>query len=512
MSDRRRSAFLSMFFGYSGLAISLARNILLVPLYLHSIPLAEYGAWLATGGALALMLINDYGLSGVVTQRMSASYGAGNFEALGRLAGSALAIGALLSIALSLISLCCLPVLPGLKALSASQGHTVLVCFVIAIAANALGVVGATAASVIRSLQRVVLGGTIVLAAETANVAVILLGLHFGYGLYAIAAGVLVRSIILTGAGLIGVWFVFVRSLGVAIEIQREAVRDLIGESSRFFFSAIAIRLMAQANVFFVGLILGPAIAAVYSLTVRAHETAVMLIILISGSLVPSITHLYGSGNFARFRSVVLRLLVILAALTALAMAVTIILNPAFLRLWVGMDAFGGQGVSMLMGAALLVSLTGGVAYDALLAQGKFRLVSRFYVFTSILQVLLLMSLLRWGLWVAPLATMMTAAVWGLGFWFNVGSDINLSGNEVRGLLAELGRIVAVSAAGIAAFGTFYPSANSWAALVVEAAISAFCLTASYLAISPKLREIARDEIGTTLRSFRAVWPLQRRV
>jgi len=77
--------------------ISLARNILLVPLYLQKIPLAEYGAWLATGGALALMLINDYGLSGVVTQRMSASFGAKDFDALGRLTGSALAIGSLLS-------------------------------------------------------------------------------------------------------------------------------------------------------------------------------------------------------------------------------------------------------------------------------------------------------------------------------------------------------------------------------------------------------------------------------
>jgi len=504
MNERRRSAFLSVFFGYSSLAISLARNILLVPIYLRSIPLVEYGAWLATGGALALMLINDYGLSGVVTQRMSAHYGAGNFGSLGRLAGSALAIGTLLSIALSLVSLCCVPILPGLETLSPSQTHTVLICFVIAIAANALGVIGATAASVIRSLQRVVLGGSILLVAEVANVVVILLGLVAGYGLYSLAAGLLVRAAILTFAGLVGVWFVCVRSLGVAVEIQGATVRDLMGESSRFFFSAVAVRLMAQANVFFAGWILGPAIAAIYSLTVRAHETAVMLIISISGSLVPSITHLFGSGNFTRFRSVVLRLLVILAALTALAMTITIIMNPAFLRLWVGKDAFAGQAVSILMGAALFVSLIGGVAYDALLAQGKFRLVSRFYICSSLLQVLLLTSLLRSGLWVAPLVTMATVAVWGVGFWINVGRDIDISRKEARGLIGELVRIVVMSAAWIAAFDTFYPGANSWPALVAEGVVSALCVSASYLVISPRLRDIVRDEIGTTLRAFRA--------
>lgn len=504
MSDRRRSAFLSMFFGYASLMISLARNILFVPIYLQKIPLAEYGAWLATGGALALILINDYGLSGVVTQRISASYGAGDFAALGRLAGSALAIGSLLSIGLSAVSLVCVPFLPGLQTLSAPENHTVVMCFIYAIVANGLGVIGATAASVIRSLQRVVLGGSIVLAAELANVVVILAGLYAGHGLYAIAAGVLIRSVILTFAGLIAVWLVCARDLHTKIEIQAAAVRDLIGEASRFFLSAIAIKLQAQANVFCVGSILGPASAAIYSLTVRAYETVLMVIILINGSLVPSVTHLLGAGNIARFRVVVMRLLVFLAALTALAMTVTIVLNPAFLRLWVGRDAFGGQAVSVLTGAALFVSSIGGVAYDALLAQGKFRLVTRYFIFTSLLQVLLLVSLLHLGLWLAPLTTMVTASVWGFAFWRNVSSDINLSVSEARWLVGEVTRVIAVSAAGAAAFGIFYPSANSWTALVVEGLVCGVCLTCAYLSLSPKLRHIAYEEIGTTMRLFRA--------
>jgi O-antigen/teichoic acid export membrane protein len=504
MNERRRSAFLSMVFGYSSLMVSLTRNILLVPIYLHRIPLTEYGAWLATGGALALILINDYGLSGVVTQRMSANYGAGNFTALGRLAGSALAIGAILSIGLTVISLLCIPFLPGLITLSASQSHTVIVCFVLAIVANGLGVVGATAASVIRSLQRVVLGGSIVLAAEVANVAVIVVGLFAGYGLYAIAAGVLMRSVILTFAGLIGVWFVCVRSLKTAVEIQGAALRDLLGEASRFFLSSIAIKLQGQANVFLIGSILGPASAAIYSLTVRAHETVFMVIMLINGSLVPSVTHLFGSGNIARFRVVILRLLVFLAALTALAMTITVILNPAFLLLWVGKGTFAGQMVSVLMAAAIFISTIVSIAYDALLAQGKFRLVTRFFTFTSILQMVLLLSLLHWGLWVAPFVTIVTISVWGTAFWVNVAADISITASEVRILLGELARVIAVSVTGAAAFGMFYPNANSWTSLVVEAVVCGLCLTTAYLVISPSLRRITFDEIGTTFRLFRA--------
>jgi O-antigen/teichoic acid export membrane protein len=504
MSERRRSVFLSMFFGYTSMMISLARNILLVPIYLHSIPLAEYGAWLATGGALALILINDYGLSGVVTQRMSASYGAGDFAALGRLAGSALAIGSLLSIGLTILSLSFVPFLPGLKTLSAAQSHAVVACFVLAVVANGLGVVGATAASVIRSLQRVVLGGSIILAAEVANLVVILVGLFAGYGLYAIAAGVLVRSVILTVAGLIGVWFVCARSLNTAVEIDPAAVRDLIGEASRFFLSSIAIKLQAQANVFLIGSILGPASAAIYSLTVRAHETVLMVVMLINGSLVPSVTHLFGSGNIARFRVVVLRLLVFLAALTALAMTITVILNPAFVVLWIGKGAFAGQTVSILMAVAIFISSIVSIAYDALLAQGKFRLVTRFFMFTGILQIVLLVSLLRWGLWVAPFVTIVTISVWGTAFWMNLAADISITTGEARILLGELARVIAVSVAGAVAFGMFYPSANSWTSLDVEAVVCGLCLTTAYLVTSPSLRRITFEEIGTTFRLFRA--------
>jgi O-antigen/teichoic acid export membrane protein len=504
MSDRRRSAFLSMLFSWIGLIISLTRNILLVPIYLHKIPLPEYGAWLATGGALALMLVNDYGLSGVVTQRISASYGGGELAALGRLAGSALAIGAVLAVGLAVVSFALVPFLPGLATLNASESHIVVMCFVFAIGANSFGVIGATALSVIRSLQQVTVMGAVTLIAELANVVLILAGLFGGYGLYALAAGLLVRSLIILVGGLVGVWYLCARRFGTPLEIELAAVRGFLGEASRFFLSSIAIRLQAQSNVFFIGSILGPASAAIYSLTVRAHDTVLSVIVLINGSLVPSVTHLLGSGDVGRFRVVVLRLLIFLAALTALAMTVTVILNPAFLTLWVGKRAFAGQSVSILMAAAVFITSIVSVAYDALLAQGRFRLVTRFFVITSILQMVLLASLLRWGVWVAPLVTIVVISVWGTAFWLNVASNIHVTASETRTLVAELTRVLAVSVAGATAFMMFYPGADSWTSLAVEGSISALCLTTAYLAASPTLRRISYEEIGTTFRLFRA--------
>lgn len=504
MSGRRRSAFFGVMFGYAGLAISLARNVLFVPLYLHWIPMAEYGAWLATGGALALILINDYGLSGVVTQRMSSAFGAGDIAGLGRLAGASLAIGCVLAVGLSCVSLAFAPFLPALGTLSTVQAQSVATCYLFAVGANGLAVIGTTAGSVLRSLQRVGLTGAIGLAAEAANVLVILAGLFAGYGLYAIATGILVRAVVLSAGNLIGVWVVSSNVLETKITIAAAQIRDLIGESSRFFLSSIAIRLLAQANVLFVGLVLGPASAAVYSLTVRAHDTVVMGIVLLNGAMVPSITHLFGSGNIARFREVVLRMAMAVATLTGLAMTVTVVLNSSFLLLWVGPGTFGGQSVSITMAVALFASLIGGVGYDALIAQGKFSLVTRLFVVSSVLQVALLWSLLRFGMWAAPFTTFATACVWGLGFWLSVCTDFKLGGHAIRGLLFELGRLLAGSAAVSAVFLALYPDANSWPALVLEGIVCTVCAAGIYLATSAKLRQLVLEEIGSTWRLFRA--------
>lgn len=502
--SRRRNAIFGIVFGYASIAIALTRNVLLVPIYLHSIPLNEYGAWLATGGALALMLISDFGLSGVVTQKISASFGAGDLGSISSLTGSAFVIGLLLALLLTAISLLFVPFLPGLQTLSDLQKHAVVDCFLIAIAANAVGLIGATALSVIRSLQMAVLAGSIALLADLANIFVTVVALFSGKGLYAIAAGVLTRSAILSIAAPIGVWFICARVLSVTVTVHWPAVRNLMGDSSRFFLSALAMKIQAQANVFFVSSILGPTNAGIYSLTVRAHETVLMLISQINAALVPSVTHLFGSGNLERFRAVLLRVMLTIAGVTAFALSLTIILDAGFLRLWVGAYGFGGQDLSILMGVALFVSSVGYVAYDALVAQGKFQLISLTFMLTSTFQVVLLMSLLGRGIWIAPAATLIAACFWGVFFWKTVGISIGVTPVERRGLLSELGRIVGFSILAVAAFMTLYPETASWFGLVVEGSLGTAVLGGGYLLLSSQIRSIVREEYGATVRALKA--------
>lgn len=504
MSGRRRSALLAMFFGYASLLVSLVRNILFVPIYLHNIPLPEYGAWLATGGALALILINDFGLSGVVIQKISVRFGAGDLHSLGSLTGSALAIGALMALLLTTISLACVPWLPGLHSLTPVQRHTIVRCFLIAVAANGLGLTAGTTMCVMRSLQMAVAAGSIALAADFANIAVTLLGLLHGKGLYAIAAGMFARSVVMVIAGGTGLVLICSNSVPIRPVFSWSAIRELLGDASRFFLTSIAMKMQSQANVVFISSILGPSSAAVYGLTIRAHETVMMLISQITTALVPSVTHLFGSGNVARFRAVVIRLLLSISTITALALSVTVILNMRFLNLWLVNQHFASQDVSVWMAIALFASSLAYVAYDALVSQGDFHFVSKGFTVSSILQLVLLAALLRFGLWIAPVVTLACALVWGSMFWRRVNVGIRLTWGEARGLFTGLSWLMGVSGVITVGFLTFYPAANSWLSLAVEGLLAGVALIGGYLLTSATLRVVVREEIDMTMKALRA--------
>ena len=73
--SRRSATVWNAVFLYAELASLLVRNLALVPVYLHHISLAEYGAWLATAALLTYLSSMDLGLTSVLPQQLAAAYG-----------------------------------------------------------------------------------------------------------------------------------------------------------------------------------------------------------------------------------------------------------------------------------------------------------------------------------------------------------------------------------------------------------------------------------------------------
>jgi O-antigen/teichoic acid export membrane protein len=351
-------------------------------------------------------------------------------------------------------------------------------------------------------MQRAAAAGSLVLIADLVGVVATVSALLLDLGLYALPLGLLGRSLttLVGGLGVLaGIW---IGERWPRLRFDWTESLALWRDSLQFFLTSVAMKVQSNANVLFVGMLAGPQSAAIYGLTVRAHETVALLISQTNTALAPSLAHLLGGNGQERFRQLLLKLLYVTAAIGAVGIATTAALNEMFVRLWVG-TAFGGQSTSVLMGIALWVASIGYVAYEALLADGQFRSIARTFIAASALHVLLLLVLVRWGMWGAPVALLLTTLTWGAVLWRRVARNIRLSGSEALAATGEIAKIVLLCAAAAALVEMAFPKAPSWYNLTLEGLA---CVSASVLALflfRPNLRLLVREEFAHLLRPAR---------
>ncbi len=144
------------------------------------------------------------------------------------------------------------------------------------------------------------------------------------------------------------------------------------------------------------------------------------------------------------------------------------------------------------------------VAYEALLARGEFARIARTFIAASALHVLLLLTLVRLGVWGAPVAVLLTTVCWGTVLGRQVIRDAALSAREVLGIGGEVALTAAIAVA-VGAGSTFaYPRSGGWLSLVTEAVICGLVLVGALWVLLPRLRRQIREEFSLTLRAMRA--------
>jgi O-antigen/teichoic acid export membrane protein len=499
---RRQIALWNAAFGYTTLGVTLARNILLVPLYLRYIPLGEYGAWLATGGALVTLLIADFGMSGVVMQRVAACAGNGDLTRLRATIVAGLVNAVLLALGLTLLSSLLAPFLPGTQGLDAATVSRVVACFLIAVAANGFGIVALAAAAAVRGLQKPVAAGSVTLIADLLSIVATVMCLVGGLGLYSLALGMLLRSAASSAGGLIVLYFVG-RHGATPGKFAWTDSMTLWRDAGKFFVTSIAMRLQLQTNTVVIGAVLGPTTAAVYALTVRAHETVNVVLLQLNAALCPVLAHLAGAGQQVRLDGVIRTLVPLVAAIAAVGLTGVVVFNESFVRLWVGEQTFGGFAVTILMAVALWIGALASVGYEALLARGEFATIARSYAVSSTIHIVLLVSLVNLGAWGASLALCVSGLVLASGVWRRVLRDMGVGRDEWARMALDPLVIGAIAATvGVASF-VLLPRATTWSTLIGEAVLVAAALGALLLILRPSLRRLVRTELVSTLRAVR---------
>jgi len=420
VTDRRSTAAWNLTFGYAFVAVALTKNIILVPVYLNYISIGEYGAWLATGGILAQIFVTDFGLGAVVTQKVSRLMGAGLSENTGRTITTGILCSFIVAFVVAIVLVILSPFLVGLMKIEDVVYERIYACFILAIIANCISILGLTSSGVLKSLHRPVMSGATILVADIVNIFFTILLLIKGYGLYSLAYGMLARGIVLMSGGLVTVCVTVKTSripfIGPAVE---EAI-ELFRNSFFMLMTTLMMRLQTRSDVFFIGWLISPTVAAIYSISTRVYETIILFISQIGGASQASLANLYGTPYRHRFFGIILKIQKIMLFVTAGTLSGYAILNEAFVSLWVGNEYYAGDSVILLIALTGYTSAMGYVAYDALVSMGRFRFISLVYSVTGVVYLLVIYNLLQIDLTGAPLAVLVSSILWGAVFWFHL--------------------------------------------------------------------------------------------
>ncbi len=353
--SRRASTLINLAFHYSAIGLVIVQGIVLVPLYVGRIPVALYGAWLATGNVLTWIELIDPGLSDILRQRVALAYGRDDAAAVGRNIGT----GLVLSGILSLVPLTLWPLAGHLATfVHLDVGGDVLArSFRLGLVSSTFTLLSYSVASANLGLQLTLAAGLVYTVATVVGLGVSVAALLSDVGLVSLPLGMLTRSMILFFGNAVtcAVWCR--RHLPERPRFSRDEVRQIFGLSIYTFVSRLGTTLVDRADALLTARLLSPAATVTLVLTGRAFEPVRNAAVSISSALMPGLSHLSGEGDLRRVTEVAMLVARVTAWVAALGVGSIIALNANFVRLWVGDRIYGGSALTVALAVSVALSV-----------------------------------------------------------------------------------------------------------------------------------------------------------
>jgi len=365
--SRARKAAIGAAFVYMQYALAIVSGIILVPMTLRYIGARTWGLWLAGVEVLSYGGMLDLGMLGVLPWLFAEAHGRRDRVAMRRLVSYGLWLGVLVSGVVFVGMAIAWRVLPSRLFLTpedvAIVGPPLAVMIVLSTIYSPLGVFRA----VLDSQQDVAFVGTAAIAKGLLGVALTVVLLLRGWGLYALALASAVPSflMLLTFA---------VRARRIAPDLRpafirpvREEIRPLLSNGFGSWLSDVGWQMLNASTGIVITYLGNPGWVAVYACTSKLSGMSMNLAWVLPDSGHIGLAQLYGEGQPAqRLREVVCMMLQLHLLFAGAAAIGLLMFNPSFVTRWVGIGMFYGVRLNALLAAGIvLFSLVHGVITSA---------------------------------------------------------------------------------------------------------------------------------------------------
>lgn len=356
--SRMRRAAVAASFSYLQYALAIVSGILLVPLTLHYLGARTYGLWLASGELLGYAAMVDLGVVGVMPWMLAEADGRCDRTGMRALIVNGLIVGLGVGVGYALVATALWVVLPSALRLGPTDREALARPLALLVATMVVVYPLRVFSAVVSGLQDVVFNGVITVAQGLVAIAITVVLLLNGYGLYALAAAAAASSLLTVLAALARTWVIAPDLLRHWPRPSPAIMRSLLTNGLGVWFGAFGWQLLAASNGLVITTIGRPELVAVWACTSKLTSMATQLTWVMPDAGLIGLAQVHGEGRGPeRLRPLVLMLLRLHVLLAGGAACVLLALNPAFVTRWVGADLFGG----LLLNALLVIGI---VAYS----------------------------------------------------------------------------------------------------------------------------------------------------
>lgn len=417
-AGRRRAAVVNLLFNYTGLVLSVVKNIALVPLYLHYFDLSTYGAWLATGNVLGILGLVDGGFGIVLSQRLASSWGRDDRVRFAAVAGAGAVSSGTMALVLVGAAFAVASHLPGWMNAPAQSHVALTTAFLLAACGACLTLLQANLLAVPYAWQRTSVPGWCRLVGQLAELAVTFMGLAWGLGVVSLGLGLCVGGAVGFVAAAVVTTRMWVQVPLPMPRWTRAEFRELVTLTTPNFLGKTGSVILGNSEATFTAALLNPAASAVLVLTGRTMKLAESLVNPVAGSMFYGLAHLVGESSRKRIHSVVRDVTALSAAIAAVTIPLALIVDQPFVALWVGADRFGGLSLAVLIAINSILITRANLLGMILPALGELRSIAWCPAAEVALRIPLLVVLLpRIGIAAVPIASIVTTVLVSLLFY-----------------------------------------------------------------------------------------------
>jgi O-antigen/teichoic acid export membrane protein len=460
----------------------------MVPLYLKYIPLDIYGAWLAVTNVIAWLSVIDPGLSNVLLQKVGTAYGKNDQNALNGLITNGIVVNLFVSLLVFTGGLLVEPFVFEILNLPMDGNYKSLgPAFMMAVFGSAMMTISYGFMAINQGLLSSLGNGLIFVIINLSSLAFAAWLLFEGYGLLALPLALVFRGV---GLSFCNVCYLVwrVKAERMTFQLSFAGFRGLVSLMSYTFLGRAAGGIAGNLDAFIVTRFLGPEAAPVLLLTRKAPDLSRTFLERPSSAFMPAVANLYGTGDIVRAREVLLRLIRIIIWIMGLAVTGFLLLNHAFVQLWVGEELFAGPAVNLTLVLGLLLAVFTVSLSNMCYALGNIKGNSLALLVQSLFSIPLMYFGGKYfgmfGVALAPVLSMLSVSIWYFPQIFR--KLLKISEEEVKGLFREFVYVTLVGT--IISFCFVFLDPMTWTEFIFTGTMIFFVYTGGLCLVSKALR------------------------